>query len=285
MADFEKEPTPGESDSNRIAPNLDRLSADDSAERPPLWRSFGKFLLWILLLAWLVVLGNYRAGNPFGLPESQVLSGEWFGRHASGLSGQAGSADVPQAGSESAAMDVPTPSPSIPAASPPVPAPESSNGEQVPEKPVSTWAGPMLDKIRQGEWAAASEIASSSGSSAGEDIAAFLRDVPDPDSLVVEAIMASRGSEIEILYNGKSRLMVPQSSLETVITASYNGRIVEVDAAKFDNAEKLRLIGKIAGENPLRHAAAVSVALRAGDREAVRKHIGAAGPMAKILGR
>lgn len=286
MAEKSAETTVVQDEVPRGGHNLDRLSADDSGARPPLWQSFGKFILWLVLLLWLAVLGNYRVGNPMALPGCKLLEGGWRGAPGP-AAGEASTApaDAPAA---DASPEVKVSEGSAPAArrEPPADVAEEVSRKTVrKEAPVSTWAGPMLDRIKEGDWNAAAAIARDADSPIGDDIAVFLRDVPDPDALVVEAIMASRGSEVEITYNGKSRLMVPQSSLETVVKATFNGRAIEVDAAKLDDAEKLRLIVQVVGGDPLRHAAAAAVALRAGDREAIRAHIAASGPLAKILGR
>jgi hypothetical protein len=47
--------------------NFHALAADDSNAMPPLWKSALRALLWLAMLAWFVILGNYRCGNPLGL--------------------------------------------------------------------------------------------------------------------------------------------------------------------------------------------------------------------------
>lgn len=47
--------------------NFEAFAADDSDAMPPLWKSILRTFLWLAMLAWFVLLGNYRCGNPLGL--------------------------------------------------------------------------------------------------------------------------------------------------------------------------------------------------------------------------
>lgn len=47
--------------------NFKEFAADDSDAIQPLWKSILHAFLWLAMLAWFVLLGNYRCGNPLGL--------------------------------------------------------------------------------------------------------------------------------------------------------------------------------------------------------------------------
>lgn len=47
--------------------NFEAFAADDSDAMPPLWKSAIRAFLWLAMLAWFILLGNYRCGNPLGL--------------------------------------------------------------------------------------------------------------------------------------------------------------------------------------------------------------------------
>ena len=290
---------------------LGRLAGDDAGEASSSRALFGRFLLWCLLPVWLVILANYRVGNPMGLPS---VGGSAAAEAPVELAGASADAEIVLAesaaastgsaiGAASAGAEAATATASAPTGAtgtaPTAAEPSATTTPSTPsheakaaafsaaanraETPVATWGPAVMEQIRKGAFQNAARLAKESDSTLGDSVAELLVRVPRLDIVVAGEIMKREGREITLTYAGKARELVPVSSDGTLITTSFNGRTVTVDVSKLAPEEKLRWLENVEGD--ARHALGVALALQLADDDALARHAAFAGPLAKLVGR
>ena len=307
---------PGESSGAEVparAPErLRGLAADDAAARKASPPGSVRFLLWLLLCVWLVVLGHWRMNNPLGLAKFAGIGGEEpdasdlpAGQVADspetaeaavpteGGSAQAGEAGVPSGPAAESAQDgsapgaaqgaVPPPPPAANPAQPQSRAADFAAAAAREDVDLSTWAPKVLEQVRKGDFAAAAKAAKESGTSLGASVAAQLAQVPPVDAAVAREIMRHEGREITLTYMGKARQVSPISADGTTVTTSFNGRTVKINVASLSAEEKLRWLEDAQGEAG--HVQALSLALQTANDEAIATHAILAGPTGRLLGK
>lgn len=256
------------------------LAADDSGARPPLWQSAGKFLLWLLLLAWLGALFNYRVGNPLSLPTfglAERIDATGRSRAAAPEANPAEAAVAPAPQEETAAVEAAVEQAGAEAAASAEKFAEEAGRANVPP---SEWGPGLLEKLAAGDPDGAARAAKGADSDLGDEVAAFVKDIRDVDYYVTKFIMARKGQETEITFNGKKRTIVPVSSIETTVSAKFGDRSISIDVAKFADDEKMRWLDN--ADDAKSHAAAAAFAMKVGSCDAVGLHLREAGPLSKL---
>ncbi|MGI6495798.1 MAG: protein kinase domain-containing protein [Kiritimatiellia bacterium] len=184
---------------------------------------FFRFLLWILLLVWLVLLGNDRLDNPLGLP-FRIFPGasEQADEGEAAASADAASA-TPRSPAEQAEG---TPeSPDAPVAQPPDPvAPAPAKTLPPPESSLPDEAcRALLDALRDGGVPAALEALPDRKLPAetADALRAALEAIPDVNVLVMDSLLLHRGEEVDIVYMGKTRRIRPIRGIEGELTTEF----------------------------------------------------------------
>jgi serine/threonine protein kinase len=276
--------------SSTVAP-----ASGDPAFRPSGHRGlrawgFSRFILWVLLMLWFVALGNDRLGDPAGL--YPFLKHAFVGR-------------IPATPSRSERKP-PDPHPEVRITRPVAPRPEVAPRPQpqpvAPPPPTirvfetrSTDAPPdaalhraLADAYKTGG-AAAMQTLVTARLAAGhthfgfkalkDDLAAL-----EPfDRLAVRAIEQAIDTEMDLIFQGKKRLVIPKAVAhgEVIFYFAEQKRHVTVTIASISDAEIIRLLGpRLAPQQ------AASVCLRllgTGNRAEARSHVAAAGSLAPVL--
>lgn len=254
------------------------LAADDSGARPPLWQSAGKFLLWLLLLAWLGALFNYRVGNPLSLPTFGLAERIDATRRAQA----APEAEPAEPAAAPAAQDAAAVEAAVEQAGEEAEASAEKFAAEAGRAnvPPSQWGPGLLDRLAAGDSDGAARAAKGADSDLGDEVAAFVKDIRDVDYYVTKFIMARKGQETEITFNGKKRTIVPVSSIETTVSAKFGDRSISIDVAKFADDEKMRWLDN--ADDAKSHAAAAAFAMKVGSCDAVGLHLREAGPLSKL---
>lgn len=262
--------------------------------------SFFHALLWLLLAAWIVVLGNDRLGNPLGLPftlfgEGSLLSalgGDNRGEDA-GEDVEAVDEDLPadevSSGGDVVAEDEVAPADDLerPRPQPSATAVESAPRQQKPALPdsaVDALARALLDGGRD------AAVAALAGLGLDKSVESTLRDalseIPDADVMVMDTLLERRGEVVTIIYYGKERDIRPIRGVNGALEAEFVGdgqgvRQVTFQIAKLSADERLRWMPNPGGE--AEQSAYCLLAIQAGKRAAALSHAAECGPLAPIF--
>jgi len=288
------------------APSAAKAGPEDSREASAPSAASRAFhaLLWLVLVAWLAILANWRVGNPAGLPSFASLKSLDFADELANLGlpaleiadGGVENADKPDEGDargDSATVgQAPEPAAPQPPAMPdavaprqdakPAPQPQAREtaGDmsaapvrptppQSDEPPISAWGPQVEDSLRRGDFAGGAAIAEGSRSAFGSHVASILRSIPPLDEAVAEEIARRSGQHVTLMFNGKARYVVPVSSSGTMVTVEYSGRNVTIDTARLAKTEKARWLEYSTNDAQLMLAA--SLALSENDRAALSR--------------
>ena len=115
------------------------------------------------------------------------------------------------------------------------------------------------------------------------EVARVISKMPDIDEAVAAQIILQKGKETKIVFMGRTRILIPLNRMSnTVISTSFNDRIVRVDVKQFSLEEKLRWLENVSDEGG--NARALALAIQLSDDDAIRRHAARAGAVGKLLG-
>lgn len=301
---------------HRLQPSgSDKNKTDSSAAK----RSFSaaitppfvvRALLWILLLAWFLWLADARLGSPMKLPGSAELA-MLIDRTLQDYK-ESSSDDIEEEESDDGDAIVPL-NPDTRDTTPVVEdkleeavnESSSENATKVGEnqvekleessKTVATpvqeseksevpyWGNKILEQFRKGNIREALRIAETSQSEFGMEVARVISKMPNLDEAVAAQIILQKGKETKIVFMGRTRILIPLNRMSnTVISTSFNDRIVRVDVKQFSPEEKLRWLENVSDEGG--NARALALAIQLSDDDAIRRHAARAGAVGKLLG-
>ena len=278
------------------------LTTADLDRRTPV-RGGNTFALWLLLMLWFLWLANERLGNPLALPPALVVD--------------IGLPDLDSLRFRAAAPgEQPSVAPALPAAVPneaPTATQPPAAGEAVPVLPAATArataddapapgggevpapASPGLPEAAArfaagdvaGAVATLDALLAASPSAPGiEAIRDALKSLPPPLAAVETGLLAQRGQEIVIRFQGCDRKIQPRAIIDGNLQAEFladdgTSRPVAFAIDKLDAAEQLRWIPE--PRTTADHAIVCLLALRAGDLERVRAHRARTGVLAPLF--
>lgn len=256
---------------------------------------FARFLLWLLLMAWLALFANHRLGDPSDLygrlrhhlpelapylptlsppPSQQVMDGPRLR-----VLSQPAPAPHPAAKAVSPATQ-PSPAPVPTVQTRATPAPETPSDDVLQRTLADAYKRQGIDGLR-------TQVAAQLSTDANNPYLYALRDLlatlPPLDRLVTVALQQAVGQQIDLIHNGKTRKVVPQSITDGNVSLFFaeQKRTIVLPITNINDSEKIRLLG-----TPLTPQQAAVVCLRlieAGKRPAARPYIDAAGPLAPVL--
>ena len=253
--------------------------------------SFFHGLLWLLLAAWIVVLGNDRLGNPLNLPFKLPSMA------TPSNSGEIGDEDG-DAGFEPAAErdagdftpdDAAPAAPAVleaahPAPVPAQPAKPSPAKAELPASAVGALASALLEGGVQAAVAALPGLGLDK--SAESEIRDALSAIPDADEMVMDTLLERKDEVVTIVYQGKERDIKPLRGVNGVlhtdfIVSGQPPRPVSFPISKLGADERLRWMPTPDGEGE--HSAYCLLALQAGKRDVALSHAGECGPLAPVF--
>jgi len=257
------------------------------AARPAGPGGFARFLLWLLLMAWLFLFANHRLDDPLDL--YPLLRERLPGLAPYLPQSQSRLPLPPQPPAASPALRVLPPPPPAAGAPDDAAAPAPSPPPTVPEpSPDPALYRVLADACaRDGLRGLRAQLDARLALDDANPRLRALRDTLDAveplDRLTARALERAVGREIDLVYNGKTRKVVPQEVAGDKVSLFFGeqNRTVTLELAALGDAEKIRLLG-----TPLEPHQAAAAALRlleTGDRAAARPYAAAAGPLAPIL--
>ena len=262
-------------------------------------RGGNRFALWLLLMLWFLWLANERLGNPLALPPALVVD--------------IGLPDLNSLRFRAAAPgEQPSVSPAWPPAEPTATrSPADGEGDPVSLAATAggtTDAAPALGGGEPPE-AALPGLAEAAAPLATGDVAGAvarldallaaspappgigairdaLKSLPPPLAAVEAGLLAQRGQEIVIRFQGRDRKILPRAIVDGNLQAEFladdgASRPVAFPIDKLDAAEQLRWLPE--PRTPVDHAVTCILALRAGDLERVRAHRARTGALAPLF--
>ncbi len=263
-------------------------------------RGGNHFALWLLLMLWFLWLANERLGNPLGLPPELVVDIglpelDWTRlRAAAPGEPPAIASSMPSDAQAATGATTPVSQPATPAASAVGTMPPSSDAA-VPGSPSAPALTALLADaaalLATGDVAGAlarldALLAASPPVPGIKSIRDALKTLPDPLDAVGAGLLAQRGKEIVIRYQGRDRRILPRAIIGGELQAEFladggASRPVAFRLDKLDAVEQLRWLPE--PQAPPDHAVACLLALRAGDKERFRAHRGRTGALAPLF--
>lgn len=279
-------------------------AAKGRSSRDSVLSQFVRIVLCLLLVIWLVLLGNDRVGNPLSLslPSPLLPLDEWFGtapaNHPSATPPPPAASPSPSviAPPLSPAVVTPPPvtnAPDVPAVVPPPPVkPVVVEKPPEPEKPRLPQTLPadinrqLADAFTHGNLAGARGLLAANIAIDPARLAEFrnaVAAIPDPLRLAEETLLASKGQEIAVSYLGRERKIIPRSAANGDIEADYvsadGNRPVTFKTSKFTPEELLKLLPQ-QPETPAVHSAVCITLLQANRKADIAAHV----PYCGVLG-
>lgn len=257
--------------------------------------------LWIFLFAWFVWLADARLGSPMNLPGSRAIAAfidRTLQDYNEDVSSEAEQnvaepeiiplAEVPQQPISKQEPEKLEPQEKVveeePIKEDKVQLLEEVSKEQPKEPEIPFWGGQVMEQLRKGNFKEALRIAETSQSSLGMEVAQVLSKMPDLDEAVAAQVILQKGKETKIVFMGRTRILVPLNRMSnTVISTSFNGRIVRVDVAQFSPEEKLRWLRDASDEGT--NARALALALQLVDDAAIKHHASRVGALSKLFSK
>ncbi len=258
------------------------------AARPAGPGGFFRFLLWMLLMAWLFLFANHRLGDPLDL--YPLLRARLPGLVPYLPPSQSRPPLPPQPPATSPALRVLPPPVSAVAAPADAVAPSPpAQPPVVPEPPPDRALHRALadacarDGVRGLRAQLDARLAINDANPRLRAIRDTLGAVEPLDQMAARALERAVGREIDLIFNGKTRKVVPREVAGGKVSLFFGeqNRTVTLDLATLGDAEMIRLL-----KTPLEPHQAAAVALRlleTGERVAARPYAAAAGPLAPIL--
>jgi len=271
-------------------------------------RGGNRFALWLLLMLWFLWLANERLGNPLSLPPALVvdiglpdLNLSWL-RKAAPEDGQppatqplasmeTGTAAMPSGEETAGALPADTAASAADTAVGTAAEPDPGSTAPVVAAAAAPGLAEAASLLAAGDKAGAlvklEELLAASPDATG--IAAIrdaLKTLPSPQPAVEAGLMAQRGQQIVIRYQGRERKIMPRAIVDGKLQAEFIAgegisRPVVFQIDKLDAAEQLRWLPE--PQTPVDHAIVCLLALQAGDKERLRAHSARAGALAPLF--
>ena len=262
----------------------------------PLVRAF----LWLLLVAWFVILGNDRLGNPLNLPLPSPLLTLDMGRQ-----------NIPQGQGHPALTVVDNRAPVVPVPMAPInPAPASTEKPALtapiaPSSPVETEkphpaqtppqplppesSKRLVEALLHGDLVGARAVVAVAIPMDAASLTEYrnaLSAIPDPLRLAEETLLASKGQEITITYNGKDRKITLRNVVNGEIQADFatgdSIRPVTLKTSKFTPEELLKLLPP-QPDSAAGHAALCIALLQAKHKADIAAHVAPCGVLGPLF--
>lgn len=252
---------------------------------------FIRFTLWSVLYLWLALLANHRIGDPADLYGRLRASFPDFTHYLPVLP-EAAPARPVRPPSASAPAVVPTSVAHDPKPRPQPPTPAltvktvETRSTDVP--PDDAFYRSLADAYKTGGTSGMQAFASAR-LAAGYTHPQFravrdaLATVEPLDRLVTRALEQAKETEISLVFQGKTRTVVPKSVSNGEVTLFFGeqNRHITLKIASIDNAEMIRLLGK--SLTPSQSASVCFRLLETGHPEDARGHAAASGALAPVL--
>ena len=279
-----------------------------TAMRAPRRGGGARVLLWLLLMVWFAWLANERLGNPLSLPPALVvdiglpdLNLSWL-RKAAPEDGQppatqplasmeTGTAAMPSGEETAGALPADTAASAADTAVGTAAEPDPGSTAPVVAAAAAPGLAEAASLLAAGDKAGAlvklEELLAASPDATG--IAAIrdaLKTLPSPQPAVEAGLMAQRGQQIVIRYQGRERKIMPRAIVDGKLQAEFIAgegisRPVVFQIDKLVAAEQLRWLPE--PQTPVDHAIVCLLALQAGDKERLRAHSARAGALAPLF--
>jgi hypothetical protein len=265
------------------------LTTADQGRRAPA-RGGNPFALWLLLMLWFVWLANERLGNPLGLPPGLVVD-IGLPRLDRPATPAAPAADPPPGRPPEPAVPAVAWTPAPPATSTAAPPAEDAAAPVIPAPSLMPLLADAAAQLGSGDTAGAvarldALLAASPSAPGIEAIRDALKSLPPPLAAVEAGLLAQRGQEIVIRFQGRDRKILPRAVVNGELQAEFlsddgTSRPVAFPIDKLDAAEQLRWLPE--PQTPADHAVACILALRAGEKERFRALRGRTGALAPLF--
>lgn len=268
---------------------------------PPFWV---RVVLWVALLVWLIWLADARIGSTMNLPGSRNLA-YLIDKTLQDYNESVSCEEVEEAQEvtpivvveETSRPEVESkPDEPLPVEEPQgveaessVPPQEAASVSALEESnkamhQIPQWGSQVMEQLRKGNFKEAIRIADLSKSMLGMEVSSVLAKMPQLDEAVAAQIMKKKGQDASIVYMGRTRILVPMKCMSgTIISASFNNRIVRFDVAQFSQEEKLRWLKDAEDEGT--NARALALALQLVDDAAIMHHASRAGALSKLFSK
>ncbi len=253
--------------------------------------SFFHGLLWLILAAWIVVLGNDRLGNPLGLPftifgESVNASSDIVSETAP-VPATIGESEPSQSVNEygwTTSAEPAAPKSYAEMVSQNQTAPSQDEEIAIPDEAAKALAAAILDGGAQAALSALDKIGLDA-KAAGE-LRDALSAIPDSNEMVMDTLLDRQGEVVTIIYMDKERNIKPLRGVNGVLDTEFivDGqppRQVSFPIAKLSAAERLRWMPTPDGEEE--QVAYCLLAIQAGKRSVAMSHAVECGPLAPVI--